>query len=221
MNTKLIMLPTPIIASDDTENTGGKMLIYVGETIEHQPKQDTPQIKRFSIHPNTIYIGKPDNNYKLIIAGYNDLPSIDWNGLEDEFEYFDIDKLADNQLGGLAPGVGVHEGFIRGFNKSQELTGNNFNLDDIKGYLSFIEDNYHFHSSIWHDADTDEPVQRTEMLSAYIQSIRPKTFNIEVEMETVWLNKRGWQPFPDHAATERKRIPKITVNNKIKIIKKL
>ena len=49
-----------------------------------------------------------------------------------------------------------------------------FTEDDLHNYLSYVEDNYHFHSGGWYDKDADEPVKKSEMLAKFIQSLVPK-----------------------------------------------
>lgn len=49
-----------------------------------------------------------------------------------------------------------------------------FSYKDMSDYLNFVEDNYHYHSSAWHDRDTDDMVKRDEMLDKFIDKLNGK-----------------------------------------------
>lgn len=60
------------LLSDETENTGGKFIMWMGDTVEHFPKQGTPILNKYTAVPNSIYSGKPADGYKLIVASTNE-----------------------------------------------------------------------------------------------------------------------------------------------------
>ncbi len=87
------------LLSDDTTDTGGKFIMWLGETVEHFPKQATPQINKYTIVPNSIYSGKPADGYKLLIATSNgsfskDVPMISRLSVERLLGIVDEDVLA-------------------------------------------------------------------------------------------------------------------------------
>lgn len=55
----------------------------------------------------------------------------------------------------------IKMGFLLGYKKSQETHPNSD--EDVKSYLNFVEDNYHYHSSGWYDRDSDENITREQM----------------------------------------------------------
>jgi hypothetical protein len=89
-----------------------------------------------------------------------------------------------------------------------------YSEEDLSGYFSFIEDNYHYHSDTWHDADTDEPVKRKDILLAYTQSLKqsktPKWFVAEIEE---WLD----QTYSEHGCY-RQKLKTTTINNKTYLV---
>lgn len=184
------MLDTPIIVSDERLTHPNKGFTFVaGQIIKD-------------------CIGG-----RKIIAGIEGLPSIDWNGLEDEFGWVDVEKLAINATKKQMIRIFGNESkeeieddiqkrkyyFKEGFNKAQSLNEKKFSLEDMfKCFQAGID--YEKEGSILQpDAH------------GYIRSLQqPKVFDIEVEM---------YRPNEAYQISEHWS-PKIT-NNSIKIIKKL
>jgi hypothetical protein len=69
---KLIKINTEYyLLSDDTKDTGGKNIMWLGDVVEHFPKQGTAIMNKYSIFPNSIYSGKPADDYKLVVSSTN------------------------------------------------------------------------------------------------------------------------------------------------------
>lgn len=155
METKLIMLDNPIIVSDERDS--GK-LAYNPETFK---------VQFFASHP------KYDEDGLKIIAGLPDLPSIDWNSLEEEFGWVDVEKIYPTNQGGLmsmATLIQYNNSLKQeGFKKAQSLNEKKFSLEDMK-YIFECGRNYQNNAEITFKESMN-----------YIQ--QPKVFSIEVEKE--------------------------------------
>ena len=195
MGTQLIMFDSPIIVSDEKIEVGN----WCFDKINCLYKQETDKIFE-------LFTGS-----KKIIAGLPELPSIDFNGFEEQLGIVDIEKLAllkypkhtfaDNEYGDdLSPLCRM--GFIEGFKAAQEPNEKKFSLEDVrkafKEGLSYSNKHYHDYSE-----------------DLFIQSLsQPKVFDIEIEME----DKGGYRQDSMNGFWISKLVPKIT-NNSIKIIK--
>ena len=171
---------------------------------------------------------KPEaiNNFGTVfevIAGIPGLPTIDFNGFESQFDIGDVNKLLREAIGGMKFAGGLHEEatagifFRRGFKACQSR--NRFSEEDMqKALITLISEISCSDGTLLEKS----PEEAFKWVDKYCESLsQPKIFDIEIEMETMYLNKRGWQPFPDEHTEvhEIKRIPKIN-NNTIKIIKR-
>ncbi len=184
MNIELIMLDTPIIVSDEeiTKLESGTSY-YDGEG----------NIRKWST-------GNMYNIYsKKIIAGIEGLPKIDWNGLEEEFGYIDVEKLSIEKFGNSLHHARTRSAFIKGFKKDQSLNEKKFSLEDMK--------------EAYHQGWYDKAENKVDNRDKFIQSLQqPKVFDIEVEMKPIYLSI-----LKEKVLGYR---PKIT-NNSIKILRKL
>jgi len=222
MKTQLIVLEQGnILVSDKTENTGGKLIMYLGETLEHFPKQGTPEMYKFSTSPNTIYVGKPANNYWVVIASdfLSELPNIDYSALSEEDKkrigYIDVEKLAfdsciksQNYNYSDIGEKDYNDGFIEGFKKAQSLNNEKFSKEDIEEILYIIDSENSGLSS----------EQRLSEISKHIKSLQQKSFDVEIEMKIPFIDgvTDGGRVRRFYGAS----LPKIT-DNKIKLIKLL
>jgi hypothetical protein len=140
----------------------------------------TDKYKVWQWKDNSSLLGR---NKKKIIAYQpkGNAPELDLPLLPEMIIEDDVEKLAKNSMSLCESNMGYLNTWVRGYKAATKI----FSEDDLNGYLSFIEDNYHYHSDAWHNADTDEPVKRKDMLSAYIQSLKqhkaPKYFIAEME----------------------------------------
>lgn len=193
--TQLIMLDTPIIVNDERIKPGDWYITNLSNIYQETERmfEDDEGKPRFH-YPQ----------YKKIIAGIEGLPSIDWNGLEEEFGWIDVKKLSKVDIKSHHKNIQKREidyilGYEDGFNKAQSLNKKKFSLEAMfKCFQAGID--YEKEGSILQpDAH------------GYIRSLQqPKVFDIEVEM---------YRPNEAYQISEHWS-PKIT-NNSIKIIKKL
>lgn len=202
MKTKLIMLDNPIIVSDekirDLRTVNGRWHIEKQSIINQFPDYLTDL-----------------SECQLIIAGLPNLPSINWNGLEEEFGWIDVWKLAENRFSWMEYGnYQDHyiEGYIEGFKKAKELNEKKFSLEDMREAYNQGMKN----QTIALEGKTYD--RNFEVLTQSLQ--QPKVFDIEIETEYQDFTGR-WYPVPSVAQMRNCSLrPKIT-NNQIKIIKKL
>lgn len=211
MRTKLIMLDTPIIVSDNT-------LLEENDFFVGYPNYN----KIFQWNMGTgIHEGK-SVYAKKIIAGIEGLPRIDWNGLEEEFGWVDVEKLAEEQypyqktpVSNYAQDLNSDKkiGFIKGFKKAQSLNDKKFSLEDMKKAVFKV-----YKNGIRSPKEGKQSFN--EILNEIIQSLQqPKVLDIEVEMECAYGDECPSKG--DYLKQHLCKIqPKIT-NNSIKIIKKL
>lgn len=208
---KLILLDNPIIVSDKKIEAGD------GSNVLQNSKIYSNKMKSF--------FGADLTDCQKVIAQSH---QIDWNGLEVEFEYVDIEKLALIEVpelliwGGFSErfqydtNTQVRKAFIQGFKKAQELNNKKFSLEDM------------IRCSVEHAKYCDSVTNGIPNFAhwcnyegkSFIQSLsQPKVFSIEVEMEgcsDCHLND-GYIHSPNCC---KNVIPKIT-EGKIKITKKL
>lgn len=211
MNAELILLDTPILVSDE-------------KPLETDKYWDSMQ--------NTIREGTNNavkGGYKKkIIAGIEGLPSIDYNGLEEELGIVDVEKLAVKVFpiknerfynkfdDGVVSGEweeDVNEnyriGFVEGFEKAQSLNDKKFTLEDMKKAViagfEFIPVDPNSY-----DEDAEEILRSLQ---------QPKTVTVEIETENYdYLEE--WDDVKEEPYETFRIRPKIT-NNTIKIIKTL
>lgn len=161
MKTQLIMLDTPIIVSDESPKAGDYTITY--------PNFDVVQLNQSTC---VMYDEK-------IIAGIEGLPSINWNGLEEEFGWIDVEKIIiehiENNCRNFdgSPAMDeqtFYEGAKWGFKKAQSLNDKKFSLEDMrKAYREGFKQRV-------------EP--KTNNAEIFFNSFQqPKVFDIEVEME--------------------------------------
>ena len=99
---------------------GGKYIIWLGKTVEHFPKQGTPQLTYGTTIISTLYSGGHAKDWKEIVATNN--PNIDIPKVVDEFVSFEGAKDLSS--------------FVRGYNKSQET--HPFSEEDIIEFAEWL-----------------------------------------------------------------------------------
>lgn len=173
------------LLSDETENTGGKLIMWTGETVEHFPKQATPKMGKYSISINTIYAGKPAGGYKLIIASTRDF-SIDNHSMS----YIDkLDRILIESMLQLNPDVeGLanaewdenhpteRSAYKQGFNKHAELNADKkFTLQDVKASIDMAV-------SLWVNRVNCTLMSEIEAKVIQSISVEKSEWNAEIEM---------------------------------------
>lgn len=194
------MLDTPIIVSDEIP-IEDDYVIFNNKPCRVVSGKDWKIPMGLMIHFEHKHFSLKKE--QKIIAGIEGLPAIDWNGLEEKFEYNNKLPVHLNDYINSKHTQEECVGFIDGFKKAQSLNEKKFSLDDME--MAFeIGRNFQL---------TGENNQK-EFLKSLQQ---PKVFDIEVETET-----KSTIPFSKDAPDRDRGYitqPKIT-NNSIKILRK-
>lgn len=149
--------------------------------------------------------------FKIIASTFiPQLPNIDFNNLEEEFDIVDVEKLAKEANGYLpyardTKGVAFNEGFIEGFNKCLELNKDKLlTLDDISNFRKILED------GVFSNMSCSSAIVEFDK---FIKSLQKTERDIKIETEEKEISH-----IDDYNNLhEFVNIPKIT-NNTIKII---
>lgn len=209
MKTQLIILEQGnVLVSDEKEKVQSGIWYY--EIDNHIPV--------YQFTKDTL----PDRYYlQKVLASDNpkhNLPSINYNGLEDKFGIIDVEKLAEKNFKKNTSSlnkISYEIGFEEGFEICQSLNDKKFSLEDMENAYNAGE-NYGYESS------PIEPHYLDRVNPTFIQFIeklqQPKIFNVEVEMETMYHSDKGDRPYPDETCQGHYLQPKIT-NSSIKITK--
>lgn len=228
MKTQLIMFDTPIIVSDEGIQDGDKILSPFNEIqtcIGFKTGIGSDLISWIKVKETTTF--QQILNCEKIIAGLPDLSFINWNGLEEEFGWIDIEKLVEEDIpsvfsddwknGVKHQGKNLNEGhqnsWTKGFKKAQSLNEKKFSLEDMRKMYDMSCGKIGL--NLLHNQ-----TENNERFNDFIQSLQqPKVFDIEVEMECAYgdecLSEGSY--LKQHLCKVQ---PKIT-NNSIKILRKL
>lgn len=197
------MLDTPIIVSDE----------IVKENDWFYNKSGFVKINKAALKFGTTI------EYPIkIIAGLPKLPSIDFNGFEEQLEIVDVEKLAKyhyEMIYLMAKSDDVEpyviRDFISGYEAAQKLNKKKFTLEDIKEAVNV---------GLSLSTMTDEPftsnifkVLKQSTIDGWVNSLsQPKVFDIEIEMEVASMERS----YSNNTFEEADFISKIT-DGKIKI----
>lgn len=170
METKLIMLSNPILVSDEKIKEGDFYFKY---------DRILQWVKETSVTYTHIH---PSNYPKPIIAGLPDLPKLNLSLISDEIGWVDVEKLAYQA---------AEKSFKRGINKWENKGIVKFFIDTyIEGFKAaqslnerkWIDDDMiDFHNFIFNHPN--QFLKMGEYLEEFKQSIKPKEYLVEVEME--------------------------------------
>lgn len=207
---KLIMLPNPILVSDEkinpTEPYLNNGVVFYADSVFDEGN-----------NPNNSNPIVTDHNFK-IIAGIEGLPKLDLSAIE--IGWVDVEKLAYKRLP-IMPTFDKGEiinsdtnffirlGWVEGFKASQSLNEKKYSEEDMR---KSFDAGIHFNEeSSEKFVVSDGNKWRWE---DFIQSIsKPKEYNVEVEMEDIGNKDKVY-----NCSSKSEWIPKIT-NNTIKITK--
>ena len=191
MKLQLIMLPQPILVSDEEIKDGDSLYYATTNVILKNYVSETPRRK---------------DDYK-IIAGIPELPSIDFSALSEEdckkIGWVDIEKLADkysNFERASKWGDIVRNAYKEGFKTAQSLNEKKFSEEQIRYLVSSVTEFMSHHEPEEFDGWFEE---KLKILS------QPKVFDVEVEVDFVHT---------DHVIGGFEYFPKVT-KNQIKITK--
>lgn len=191
MENRLIMLPQPILVSDEEIKEGdfyfkdGKILQWVKGT----------SVTYTHVHPS--------NYPKPIISGIEGLPKLDLSLIAKGIGWVDVEKMADEVYGDSMVGKGF---WVEGFKAAQSLNEKKWTDDDMIDFQNFI--------SSYPNRELKRGLTLPYYLEKFKQSRKPKEYLVEVEME--WGGKE-YVDEQDAYGYDIKR-PKIT-NNTIKVTK--
>lgn len=235
MKTQLIMLPNPIIVSDEE--------IKNKDWCFNMKTNDILQIT----HKSEISLYNEDkyNFVNKIIAGVEGLPSINWNGLEEVFGWIDVigvinnieslfeeapidflgtgndNRLAEREEREWKKEISIN---IEKLKKAQSLIEKKFTGEDMQlAYIQGTNDGAQFESMAG-DYDSLNDIEEAynvadSNMEDFIKSLQqPKIFDIKVEFN-LECGKIEHSNCDDNAYCNKIQA-KIT-NNSIKIIKKL
>lgn len=219
-------LPEGFIVTSEETPKGSDLIIWTGNTVEHFPKQGTPQIKYGCTVESVNYSGTTHKDWKKVIAQQD---QIDFSSLSEkeqkEIGWFDVEKLAkeaskreisllfgerinkgdiDEQvkIGGLTIVTSGESLYKEGFQKAQELLlDRRFTLEGMTEFGQFMIRQYALFRN--HDDNFSE-----RMLSEFLS--QHKSWEIIIEMEEYGTISRDFKDINYR--------PKFT-NGKIKILK--
>lgn len=216
MNYQLIMLPKPILVSDEEIKEGDYFYYkHFGEDIINVVKQTT----------DLININNPDRYFKKIIAGIPELPRLDLSLIPDELGYVDVVRLANIQFDEDTKKIPVpsqlwydsqdaqFNSFIKGFNASPKK----YTEEDIIDFLGF----YSRTATLgFGSTGENNHLNAKQLVEAWEKQRQLKVYNVEVEMEIIRQNQciNKCASYPSACLCEMTKHPKIT-NNTIKVIK--
>lgn len=123
------------------------------------------------------------NNIYTCNCNVNPFPTINYNGLEEQFGIFDVEKLYPTNKGGLMSMPTRHQinNSLRqeGFKKAQKLNDKKFSLEDIKNAMKYIIDKNTFYGDTLDDAIN----MQKEIIENYLEILQqPKQYQVEVEI---------------------------------------
>lgn len=213
MKLKLIMLPEPILVSDEN--------MVIGDIAYSKTFDNICNITKTALRG--IEEDNNDEGLFKILAGFSKLPSIDFSALSEEdckkIGLFNIEALAKE---GYKKHVPKHEitfdeevnriggynvGFKEGFQKAQSLNDKKFTEENM--YSMFMAGRDMIDDVTFAFKNSSDALKRLKKSIS-----QPKVFDIEVEME------KDFENHPEMVGNQREEweYPKIE-NNKIKITK--
>jgi hypothetical protein len=208
MKYSLIMLPNPIIVSDEkiTEESyvyGGERGVFIALFTEEHPEHFTNCKKIVAAEGLPRITEVPEIDVSLLTP--NDLNIIKWVDV-DAYSTLFADQIKRFAPIDDAAWLNAKEHYAFGFRKSQYLNQNKFSIEDIEKAVRYGRD---YRDSLLFEEDL------AVNFKLFVQSIsKPKVFGVELEME-----EKGGDNLTN--AFNEKQIyyqqPKIT-NNKVKII---
>lgn len=192
MNAQLIMLPEPILVSDEQANIGEYDYSVNYKTVTSVDKE------RYQTHSLPAYKGM----YKRVIAGLPDLPKLDLSLIADEIGWVDVDKLAKVEYlkEYNEAGYGDYDNFpmyLEGFKAAQSLNDKKYSEEDIEQFYIWKDENrwFNFSNGKWNytfehgtamsESSYEKNYRKTtkELMAIWLKQRKPKEYLVEVEME--------------------------------------
>lgn len=219
MSYTLHKIPEGFVITSDETPKGSDLIMWTGNTVEHFPKQGTPQINYGCIVESVNYSGTIHKDWRKVIVQQN---QIDFSSLSEEeqkkIEWFSLIPtkycIPNKHYISEDDKKCYDVGYVDGFLKALELLSDRvFTLEHIRKAIKYGSD---FAFSCTHSSDymTKEELKNAEQSEEqFIQSLsQSKSWKIEIEME---------QYVQEETGTELKWVglrPKF-IDGKIKITK--
>lgn len=215
MKLQLIMLPQPILVSDE-EIKNGINAFYCHPSHNFPDGGMITKIENIKYSDYKPYEVKHiegwgvKEGYKKIIAGIPELPSINFSALSEEdckkIGWVDVEKLAEDFGGNGKFLTDKKYGFREGFKAAQSLNEKKFSEEDVLWVMNLAYAN----------GVNNKGMGRDFMMGRLSQ---PKVFDVEVEMEELFLEEDSLNyTHEKNDISGSKWFPKIT-NNSIRVIK--
>ena len=211
MKTQLILLATPIIVSNDAVKEGEWCIeVHNGPSLAPKttPKFTDEMGNTWWLRQMNMNCQANDPECKKVIAGLPKLPSIDFNGFEEQLGIIDVNKLAKEKCKEIDDFGFSEKGFIEGFKAAQKLNDKKFGEKEVTEAVSKV-------LKLWGTSCINIMGEANIEFLAEIEMAlsKSKVFDIEIETEKGFDEKlKGEMDFFER--------PKIT-DNSVKILKVL
>lgn len=235
MNYQLIMLPNPILVSNENLSDGDKFISFEknlwGEkyslhTLNKELERKCLVDDIWNVEANMKWL-RESNGYKCakVIAGIPELPRLDLSLIAGEIGYVDVEKISESVISDSEWGNPLDKAgefmydqcikyFIAGFNANPKK----YTEKDMIEFDEWLRYNKPANSAFNFTAvqEGGYVAKTSSLLSVWLAQKQPKVYNVEVEMEEV-----EYGHVDDYSKPHGfKMQPKIT-NNTIKVIKVL
>lgn len=206
MNLQLIMLPNPILVSDEKIVCGDMLL-----------NKDNNYCVFRSEYQSRLPEYNNDSQVRKIIAGIEGLPKLDLSDIAEKIGWVDVEKLAESAfkkrfnrepvlMGSAEADSFWLNTWIDGFKAAQSLNEKKFSEEELKDALFYA---LSIKSETCCTTNTKDSTVRSTIKSLS----KPKEYNVEVEMEDIGNKDKVY-----NCSSKSEWIPKIT-NNTIKVTK--
>lgn len=213
MNYKLIMLPNPILISDEEIKEGDRYFDATDKEGLYPIYRRSQDLKFYS-------------GCVKVVAGIEGLPKLDLSAIAEEIGWIDVEKLAWETLFSKWDSRDIIEqkeqyalkAFIEGFKVAQSLNEKKYSLEDAK--LIWKAGQEYWRTS-GRSVTFEELIERRQQLLS-----KPKEYSVEVDMEHceycdgdgVYIDNDSNRVSCEVHAVHTKSKPKIT-DNTIKVLR--
>lgn len=211
MNYKLIMLPNPILVSDE-EIVCGDMLLSKNYSVFRSEYQS-----RLPEYNN-------DSQVRKIIAGIEGLPKLDLSAIAERIGWIDVEKVKFDYFESVTFGWDVEslerysyevqqdaEAYVKGFKAAQSLNEKKFDEKDLYGLLKLIgQKGYYVECDGTVYANAFDGGDVVDVVKEYSESLsKPKEY--QVELNVLYQSGSGYGEIPSNQP--------LILNNTIKVTK--
>lgn len=191
METRLIMLPTPILCNDENIIAGDKVFMITNNLLGKygdiitiiSTRESHTEIIRADGNPHWFACEvnyQREKTYKKIIAGVEDIPTVDLSNIEKMLGLIDIEKIVKNEMGlpdylpveSMSPTTsGSFDFGVECFKRGLEFNGKKFSESNMIDFHNFIF------------RHPNQNLNMGEYLEQYKQSMRPDEYIVETKQE--------------------------------------